>query len=368
MLVRRCAAKYAPMCRRSGDRGPGCIRSKMRAAAIRIRDAGCDRDPIGLVPFLQRHGNLRGGFSKDGIKYVRGDSAHSTSHFPRRICVIWRCCSAASRNSVSRSLRQAAIENCQHLLGALACRANNVRKAEALFIQLLALGQFGKNALRRAGSRRLLLPRPGKRLHRSVRRLAVADARMAGESLHPVRLLHCAPDLVGGCAQFDHAGDGAAARPWPRPSGAHRSTRSSHRARSALRPGSRLQALRSCGRTSDAELEQKFLKQICGHTPAILRGGADVVDGLCLGEQGTARRLDGCGDDRAAPSSAASVAKRRAGNGARLAAARRISRITSSSISASRRARPWRWPWRDGCPPCADTGGDGRSARGRWTA
>jgi len=85
--------------------GPGRrIWLEIAATPISIRDARCDRDPLSTLTPFKRDGNRRCRLSQHSVEHMRRDSTHSTSHFPRRISVICRCCSAASRNSVSRSL------------------------------------------------------------------------------------------------------------------------------------------------------------------------------------------------------------------------------------------------------------------------
>src|SRR5215469_7014200 len=48
--------------------------------------------------------NCGRGFATRSVENVGGDTVHAVSHFLRRSLVMCRCCSAASRNSVSPSL------------------------------------------------------------------------------------------------------------------------------------------------------------------------------------------------------------------------------------------------------------------------
>lgn len=85
------------------------ILRKIAAAAVGVGFTGGDRSPapcvasVNFMPF-EANGNSRSGLAAHRIQYMRSNDAHSTNHFPKRIWVIWRCCSAASRNSISRLL------------------------------------------------------------------------------------------------------------------------------------------------------------------------------------------------------------------------------------------------------------------------
>ena len=118
------------------------IRRQTAAAPSRIGHAGCNARPSSAREFFKPNRNTRGRLAQHCVQYVRRNCAHSTNHFPKRICVIWRCCSAASRNSAARSFSQPPLENRKHLFRALARRAHNVSKSEALFVKRIAGGEF----------------------------------------------------------------------------------------------------------------------------------------------------------------------------------------------------------------------------------
>jgi hypothetical protein len=106
--------------------------------------------------------------------------------------MICRCCSAASRNSVARSLARRRLRIASISVGALAGRADDVCEAESLLIEFIALrrarpAQFTPAALADDCSCWTMRCRlcPGMRAQGG---LALADARMAGEGLQPVRL------------------------------------------------------------------------------------------------------------------------------------------------------------------------------------
>src|SRR5580698_7675724 len=64
---------------------------------------GASLAPIEGVPFKTDR-NACGGFAHHCVQHVCRNLTHSTNHFPKRICVICRCCSDASRSSASRLL------------------------------------------------------------------------------------------------------------------------------------------------------------------------------------------------------------------------------------------------------------------------
>src|SRR5579862_1119742 len=80
------------------------FRQQLSAAAVFIGLGSGENAPFsgGFLPF-EAHGNILCGLPLRGIQNVSGNSTHDTSHFLRRRCAIWRCCSAASRSSVASS-------------------------------------------------------------------------------------------------------------------------------------------------------------------------------------------------------------------------------------------------------------------------
>ncbi len=85
---------------RSWDR----VGRQIRAASIMICVCTCDGFPVLIFVSIKPDGDANRGLAGDCVENVRRDLAHEINHFPRRICVICRCCSAASLNSVTRSL------------------------------------------------------------------------------------------------------------------------------------------------------------------------------------------------------------------------------------------------------------------------
>jgi len=80
---------------------------QLGAAAIGVRAGRGEGDPIaGDFPALEAHSNAARGLALGGVENVGGDSFHAESHFFSRIWAICRCCSAASKSSVSSSLRK----------------------------------------------------------------------------------------------------------------------------------------------------------------------------------------------------------------------------------------------------------------------
>ena len=80
------------------------VSRKTAAATIAVCDSLRDQLPVLALPDVKLHNNPSAGSPQDRIENMRRDLAHEANHFPSRIWVICRCCSAASRNSVSRSL------------------------------------------------------------------------------------------------------------------------------------------------------------------------------------------------------------------------------------------------------------------------
>jgi hypothetical protein len=69
------------------------------------------------------------------------------SHFPRRICVICRCCSAASRNSASRLLARRRLRIASISSLRLARGANNIGEAVEFFVAGVAVGDLRQTHL-----------------------------------------------------------------------------------------------------------------------------------------------------------------------------------------------------------------------------
>ncbi len=81
-----------------------CPRARHIPRAIRRTTDRRKLDPLVPLEYLKVHRNAGCGFAEHHVQYMCRNRAHSASHFPRRICVICRCCSAASLNSVARLL------------------------------------------------------------------------------------------------------------------------------------------------------------------------------------------------------------------------------------------------------------------------
>jgi len=71
------------------------------APSIRIGCAHHNVEPCIVLALFQPQCDADGRLAEHCIKDMRRNCTHSISHFPKRICVICRCCSAASCNSVS---------------------------------------------------------------------------------------------------------------------------------------------------------------------------------------------------------------------------------------------------------------------------
>ena len=102
------------------------------------------------------------------------------SHLRRRSCVIWRCCSAASRSSVGGIVGQPRVQDCEHLRGGLAGRADDEDAPELLLVLLVRCGECG-SAWLRPDWRRLCSPADHFRLL-SVAALALCSPMRGCES------------------------------------------------------------------------------------------------------------------------------------------------------------------------------------------
>src|SRR6201996_3701431 len=78
-----------------------------REIAAASVDVGCtcaDLGPHVTMRSVKPNGDAHGRLAEHGVENMCRNPAHCVSHFPRRICMICRCCSAASRSSVCLSL------------------------------------------------------------------------------------------------------------------------------------------------------------------------------------------------------------------------------------------------------------------------
>src|ERR1700733_12857834 len=81
-----------------------CIRAEIAAPSVAVRGTDAHCNPGIAEDFIEANRKLGGGLAQDRIEHMGGDCAHCRSHFLNRSWVIWRCCSAASRSSLRRSL------------------------------------------------------------------------------------------------------------------------------------------------------------------------------------------------------------------------------------------------------------------------
>src|SRR5690606_3217928 len=93
----------------------------------------------------------------------------------------------------------AGLQEREHLVGALSGRADDEDEAETLLVGEISVAQRGQGLGARAARSGLLPRRPAARAREALLELlhARADARMMGERLEDVGLLHRRPHLVG---------------------------------------------------------------------------------------------------------------------------------------------------------------------------
>src|SRR5579863_3190091 len=75
--------------------GPG-IGREGAATPVGVGKGLVDAHPGFVLLLVQSDANPCAGFAQNDVENMGCDCAHCASHFLRRMCMIWRCCSAAS--------------------------------------------------------------------------------------------------------------------------------------------------------------------------------------------------------------------------------------------------------------------------------